>query len=167
MWRPQKVWQVWGHWVCGCSCMVALPRCCSWQHVTARARSHGVGRRGPGHLQGPMPGLKYGMVVHWQGNTGPSYPHTPPWISMTGPITAWIMALHSMCHPGRPRPQGDSQLGSSGLAAFQRAKSAGPRLRSSTATRSPALCGCGACKSVAQGLTSYQERSTSYLLSSK
>ena len=33
-----------------------------------------------------------------------------------------------MCHPGRPRPQsGEGQLGSPGLAAFQRAKSAGER----------------------------------------
>ena len=35
---------------------------------------------------------------------------------MTGPISASIMALHSMCHPGRPGPQGDSQDGSPGLA---------------------------------------------------
>ena len=31
----------------------------------------------------------------------------------------------SICQPGRPGPQGDSQAGSPGLTAFQRAKSAG------------------------------------------
>ncbi len=58
---------------------------------------------------------------------------------MTSPMMLLIMALHSMCHPGRPGPQGDSQLGSPGLADFQSAKSAGPRFWSLTATRSPAL----------------------------
>ena len=46
--------------------------------------------------------------------------------------TAWAAA------PGRPGPQGLSHVGSPGLADFHSAKSAGPRLRSSTATRSPA-----------------------------
>lgn len=46
-----------------------------------------------------------------------------------------LYAVHS---PGRPGPQGLSQVGSPGLAAFHSAKSAAPRLRSSTATRSPA-----------------------------
>ncbi len=63
----------------------------------------------------------------------------PPWMSMTGPISCRIMALHSMCQPGRPGPQGESQVGSPGLADFQRAKSEGLRLRLSRATRSPAL----------------------------
>ena len=44
-----------------------------------------------------------------------------------------------MCHPGRPGPQGESQVGSPGLADFHRAKSEGLRLRLSSATRSPAL----------------------------
>ncbi len=48
------------------------------------------------------------------------------------------MAEHSMCQPGRPRPHGLSQEGSPGLADFQRAKSRGSRLRSSTSTRAPA-----------------------------
>ena len=34
------------------------------------------------------------------------------------------MAEHSMCHPGRPWPQGDAQEISPGLAAFQTPKSA-------------------------------------------
>eukprot|EP00955_Chlamydomonas_euryale_P062200 358308-Chlamydomonas_euryale.AAC.10 len=49
-----------------------------------------------------------------------------------------------MCHPGRPGPQGLSQLGSPALAPFQSAKSAAPRFRASTPTRSPArLSSCG------------------------
>ena len=43
-----------------------------------------------------------------------------------------------MCQPGRPFPQGESQDGSPGLAAFQRAKSIGLCLRLSTSTRAPA-----------------------------
>ena len=53
-----------------------------------------------------------------------------------------IMELHSMCHPGRPGPHGDSQVGSPGFADFQSAKSSGLFLRLSTATRSPALHQC-------------------------
>ncbi len=33
------------------------------------------------------------------------------------------MAEHSMCHPGRPDPNPESQAGSPGLLAFQRTKS--------------------------------------------
>jgi len=33
------------------------------------------------------------------------------------------IALHSMCHPGRPSPQGDGHLGSPSLLFFQSAKS--------------------------------------------
>jgi hypothetical protein len=59
-------------------------------------------------------------------------------MSITSPMSALIMLLHSMCQPGRPAPQGLSQHGSPGLAAFHSAKSAAPRLRLSTATRCPA-----------------------------
>ncbi len=48
------------------------------------------------------------------------------------------MAEHSMCHPGRPGPQGESHAGSPGFAAFQSAKSIGLRFASSTSTRAPA-----------------------------
>ena len=37
------------------------------------------------------------------------------------------MTEHSMCHPGRPGPQGDGHEGSPGLDAFQSAKSATDR----------------------------------------
>ena len=62
----------------------------------------------------------------------------PPWMSMTGPMSSRIMAEHSMCQPGRPRPHGLSHSGSPGFAAFQSAKSPGLRLRPSTPTRCPA-----------------------------
>jgi len=53
-------------------------------------------------------------------------------------MSARIIALHSMCHPGRPGPQELSQVGSPGLAPFHSTKSAGLRLAALTATRSPA-----------------------------
>ena len=59
----------------------------------------------------------------------------PPWMSITGPRMSSIMEEHSMCHPGRPRPQGLSQYGSPSFAAFHSAKSAGCVLRVSAATR--------------------------------
>ncbi len=49
------------------------------------------------------------------------------------------MAEHSICHPGRPGPQGLSHFGSPGLAAFHKAKSLGLRLRSLTSMRAPCL----------------------------
>lgn len=57
---------------------------------------------------------------------------------MTGPMSASTMELHSICHPGRPGPQGESQDGSPGLDAFHSAKSAALRFRGSTCTRIPA-----------------------------
>ena len=59
----------------------------------------------------------------------------PPWMSITGPRMFSIMAEHSMCHPGRPRPQGLSQNGSPSFAAFHSATSAGCLLRVSAVTR--------------------------------
>eukprot|EP00967_Tisochrysis_lutea_P130963 scaffold227162_cov30-Tisochrysis_lutea.AAC.4 len=51
----------------------------------------------------------------------------PTWL----PKTSLIMAEHSICQPGRPRPQGDSQAGSPALLAFHNAKSDGERLSES------------------------------------
>ncbi len=48
------------------------------------------------------------------------------------------MAEHSMCQPGRPGPQGESQAGSPGLADFHSTKSRGSRLPPATSTLSPA-----------------------------
>ncbi|VVC04903.1 Uncharacterised protein [Candidatus Burarchaeum australiense] len=50
-----------------------------------------------------------------------------------------LMTEHSMCQPGLPLPQGESQDSSSGFDTFQSAKSSGLRLRSSTSTRAPAF----------------------------
>ena len=47
------------------------------------------------------------------------------------------MTTHSVCQPGRPGPQGDSQVGSPGLAFFQRTKSRGERFSSPGSTRAP------------------------------
>ena len=49
------------------------------------------------------------------------------------------MTTHSVCHPGRPGPHGESHDGSPALAAFQSTKSMGARLprSSSTSTRAP------------------------------
>ena len=41
-----------------------------------------------------------------------------------------FMAEHSMCQPGRPGPQGLSQVGSPGLDIFHSTKSSGLRLAS-------------------------------------
>ena len=60
----------------------------------------------------------------WCGNTRSA---PPPWMSMVSPSSAEIIALHSMCQPGRPAPQGDGQVGSPGLLAFHKAKSRSSR----------------------------------------
>ena len=52
----------------------------------------------------------------------------PPWMSMGRPRDCSIMAVHSMCQPGRPGPKGLSHTGSPGLEGFHRTKSAGWRL---------------------------------------
>jgi hypothetical protein len=49
---------------------------------------------------------------------------TPPqWMSRLSPSRAMLIAEHSMCQPGRPRPKRVSQPMSSGPTVFQRAKS--------------------------------------------
>ena len=63
----------------------------------------------------------------------------PPWISKSSPSRCNDIATHSMCHPGRPGPQGLSQVGSPGFAAFHRAKSKGSCLSSSEVTLACAL----------------------------
>src|SRR5690554_746823 len=70
----------------------------------------------------------------WCGKTksGP-----PPWMSKLSPKQQVDITEHSMCQPGRPAPHGDCQLGSPGLAAFQRTKSKGSSLASSTSMRAP------------------------------
>mmetsp|Transcript_10035 Transcript_10035/g.38001 ORF Transcript_10035/g.38001 Transcript_10035/m.38001 type:complete len:423 (-) Transcript_10035:369-1637(-) len=51
---------------------------------------------------------------------------TPPlWISSCSPKREYVIALHSMCQPGRPGPHLDSQLISPGFDVFHSAKSRG------------------------------------------
>ena len=57
---------------------------------------------------------------------------------MVSPRWASAIAEHSMCQPGRPTPQGESQPGSSGGEGFQSTKSPGSRLYGATSTRAPA-----------------------------
>ena len=62
----------------------------------------------------------------------------PPWISNPTPSSFSAIAEHSMCQPGRPGPQGDSQeVSSASLWPFHRAKSSGSRLRAAPSTSSP------------------------------
>src|SRR5712691_3553612 len=49
----------------------------------------------------------------------------PPWISKVNPSRAALIAEHSMCQPGRPRPQGLFQPGNSGGEGFHNTKSIG------------------------------------------
>ncbi len=71
----------------------------------------------------------------WWGNTR-SEP--PPWISKSTPRISSAMAEHSMCQPGLPSPQGESQAVSSpSLRAFHRAKSWGDSLCSAASSPSP------------------------------
>ena len=52
----------------------------------------------------------------------------PPWMSKVSPRCVSLIAEHSMCQPGRPRPQGLSQPGWSGSDGFHSTKSAGVAL---------------------------------------
>lgn len=46
---------------------------------------------------------------------------------MPEPSTSLAITLHSICHPGRPGPHGESHAGSPGFDDFQSAKSAEDR----------------------------------------
>ena len=72
----------------------------------------------------------------WWGNCR-SIP--PPWMSKLSPRSSWLMAEHSMCQPGRPRPQGLSQPGRSSVEGFHRTKSIGSSLKGATSTLAPAI----------------------------
>ncbi len=63
----------------------------------------------------------------------------PPWMSKPSPSRSSDITTHSVCQPGRPGPQGESHVGSPGLAFFQRTKSTGLRFSSSASTRAPGL----------------------------
>ena len=77
----------------------------------------------------------WAISFSWWGKTR-SEP--PPWIAKSRPSSFSAIAEHSMCQPGRPSPQGDSQaLSSSGLRAFQSAKSSGSSFSGSLPASSP------------------------------
>ena len=62
----------------------------------------------------------------------------PVWMSKRLPRYLVAMAEHSMCQPGKPRPQGESHSccrSTPGGVSFQSAKSAGWRLASMCSTR--------------------------------
>ena len=66
----------------------------------------------------------------------------PPWMSNVSPRWRRDIAEHSICQPGRPFPQGESQTGSSapyfsGCAAFQSAKSSAYSFSSPGSKRVP------------------------------
>ncbi len=81
-----------------------------------------------------MAASDWAISFSWWGNTR-SFP--PPWMSNVSPRCFIDIAEHSMCHPGRPGPQGLSHAGSPGFEAFHSAKSSGSAFRSSTSTRAP------------------------------
>ncbi len=83
----------------------------------------------------PRPASVCAISFSWCGNTR-SEP--PPWMSKSSPRICSAIAEHSMCQPGLPRPQGESQeVSSPSLCAFQSAKSCGDSLSASSASSSP------------------------------
>src|SRR3989338_1329581 len=66
----------------------------------------------------------WAISASWWGNIK-SCP--PPWMSYWGPKYLSVIAVSSICQPGRPSPNGAGQDGSPACENFQRAKS--PRLR--------------------------------------
>ena len=77
----------------------------------------------------------WAISFSWWGKTR-SEP--PPWIAKDGPSSASAIAEHSMCQPGRPGPQGESQqVSSPSLCAFQRAKSSGSSFSEAEPASSP------------------------------
>ncbi len=87
-------------------------------------------------------------------------------MSKVSPRRAIDIAEHSMCQPGRPGPQGDSQEGSPSLAPFHSAKSPAYALRSSISTRAPASRSSGSrCESLPYSAKRFTEKNTSRPLS--
>ena len=76
----------------------------------------------------PLPGSAHRLCARsfsWCGN---SRSPPPPWMSNVSPRWRHAIALHSMCHPGRPRPHGLSHPGKSGVLGFHSTKSPASRL---------------------------------------
>ncbi len=85
--------------------------------------------------KGLPPASAWARSFSWCGKAR-SWP--PPWRSNPSPSRSRDITTHSVCQPGRPGPQGDSQLGSPGLAFFHSAKSSGERFSAPASTRAPA-----------------------------
>ena len=69
----------------------------------------------------PRAASVWAISFSWWGKTR-SMP--PPWIAKSGPSSFSAIAEHSMCQPGRPFPQGESQeVSSPSFWPFQSAKS--------------------------------------------
>ena len=60
-------------------------------------------------------------------------------MSIVSPRVFSAIAEHSICHPGLPFPQGESQDISPGFADFHKAKSTGSSFSSSGSIRTPFL----------------------------
>ena len=77
----------------------------------------------------PCPAARdWACSFSWCGNRRST---PPPWMSKASPRYLPAIAEHSMCQPGRPRPQGEGQdavVGSDSLRPFHSAKSRGSRL---------------------------------------
>ena len=83
----------------------------------------------------PRAASVWAISFSWWGKTR-SMP--PPWIAKSAPRSFSAIAEHSMCQPGRPSPQGEGQaVSSSGLRAFQSAKSSGSSFSDSVPASSP------------------------------
>ena len=83
-------------------------------------------------------------------------------MSKLSPRYFMLIVEHSMCHPGLPLPQGLSQNGSPGLAAFQSAKSSGSSLSSLMSIRVPASMSSGSLReSLPYPLNFFTEKKTS------
>src|SRR5213594_1826901 len=82
----------------------------------------------------PVYASAWAISASWCGNISSV---APPWRSYCGPKCRMVMAVSSMCHPGRPLPHGLSHAGSPGFCARHRTKSAGCLFRSSIVMRAP------------------------------
>ena len=97
----------------------------SWSRPARPARrGASAGRRAC-----PVTDSHWATSHSWWGKTR-SRP--PPWRSMVSPSSRRASAEHSMCQPGRPGPQRDSQAGSSGSDGCHSTKSSGSRLLGSS-----------------------------------
>ena len=99
-------------------CMVTIPTC-----IHMRANSP------------PVRDSDWAISFSWWGKIR-SRP--PPCMSSLSPRCLMLIAEHSMCQPGRPRPHGLSHDGSPS-SNFHSAKSSGSRFAASTSIRAPDL----------------------------